>query len=118
MVTRLESNPRPGRGSATPLALVPAALAAATALLAVLLATRTTGQLVPPPPGLTDPGDLVRYGQPVVRVVHDLAAAMTLGLILLAVGIVPGTSFGRRLHRIRRLAVWSGSVWALSLIHI
>jgi len=114
VVTRLESNPRPGRGSATPLALVPAALAAATALLAVLLATRTTGQLVPPPPGLTDPGDLVRYGQPVVRVVHDLAAAMTLGLILLAVGIVPGTSFGRRLHRIRRLAVWSGSVWALA----
>ena len=83
-------------------------------VLAVLLAARTTGQLVPPPPGLTDPGDLVRYGQPVVRVVHDLSAAMTLGLILLAVGIVPGASFGRRLHRIRRLALWSGSVWALA----
>ena len=46
-----------------------------------------------PVPGLPDPGALVRWGLPVVRVVHDVAAAVTVGLLVLA-----ATSSPRRPH--------------------
>ena len=43
-----------------------------------------TGELAPRL--LMDPGAVVRYGLPVARVVHDAAAALTIGLLVLAVG--------------------------------
>ena len=43
-------------------------------------------------PGLPDPGTLVRWGLPVVRAVHDVAAAMTVGLLVLAATIIPETT--------------------------
>ena len=39
---------------------------------------------------LGDPGSLVRYGLPIARVLHDLSAALTIGLLVLAAGILPG----------------------------
>jgi putative copper resistance protein D len=82
--------------------------------VAVLLAARSTGQFAPVPQGLEDPGAVVRWGLPVVRVLHDLAAALTIGLTLLGVGLVPGRTFGRRLHRVRKLAIASAAVWAVA----
>ena len=74
-----------------------------------------------PVPGLPDAGPLVRWGLPLVRAVHDVAAALTVGLLVLAATIIPErtaheppghrhaagpSARGRRLGGRRR---WSGS---------
>lgn len=41
------------------------------------------------PREVTDPGALVRWGLPVLETVHNLALAVVLGALLLAVGVVP-----------------------------
>ncbi|MET1004881.1 MAG: bifunctional copper resistance protein CopD/cytochrome c oxidase assembly protein [Propionibacteriaceae bacterium] len=56
-------------------------------LVAVVLAVSllaATGQLAAVTAGLFDPGAVVRYGLPAARAVHDLAAATTVGLLVLA----------------------------------
>src|SRR5690606_37447421 len=58
------------------------------AVLVALLGLAWSGELAPKL--LADPGDIVRYGLPVARVVHDGAAALTIGLLVLAVGVLPG----------------------------
>lgn len=61
---------------------------------------------------LLDPGPLVRWGIPLVRTVHDLAAALTIGALLLGGLLVPeSTSTARRVHT-ARIASWSALVWA------
>jgi putative copper resistance protein D len=47
-----------------------------------------TGALAAVTPAIFDPGALVRYGLPVARGVHDLAAAATVGLLVLAAWFV------------------------------
>jgi len=66
---------------------------------------------------LIDPGDLVTRGLPVARVVHDAAAAVTIGLLVLATFALPGQSIvpGRASYsqwRAARWAAWAASVWA------
>ncbi len=99
--------------------LVPAALA--VGLIASLLAGRSTGALAPLPGGLADAGPLVRWSLPLLRVVHDLAASVTLGALLLAATMLPGSS--REASRARKeprrtaaleLAAVSGFVWAMA----
>jgi cytochrome c oxidase assembly factor CtaG/putative copper export protein len=75
-----------------------------------------TGELAAGVAGF-DPGAAVRYGLPVVRSVHDLAAALTVGLLFVATWFVapePGTR-GDRLSGARRAtakaAVGAGLVW-------
>jgi len=53
-------------------------LAVVVTLLGLLFTGATTQTLI------IDPGDLVTYGLPVARIVHDLAAAVTIGLLVLA----------------------------------
>ncbi|WP_431836064.1 cytochrome c oxidase assembly protein [Cellulomonas sp. Y8] len=53
-----------------------------------LLALSGNGELAPQL--LLDPGAFVRFGLPVARVVHDLGAAVTVGLLILAAGVLPG----------------------------
>lgn len=65
---------------------------------------------------LYDPGFLVDRGLPIVRVVHDLAAALTVGLLVLAAFIVPGQKkrpgeLGRSQWRATRWAAYAGAVW-------
>lgn len=65
-----------------------AALTAAGVLLAPLSAVAVLavmGSLAPGQPGLRDPGALTRWGVPVVTTLRDVAAAMTIGLLTLAV---------------------------------
>jgi len=65
---------------------------------------------------LYDPGILVDRGLPLVRVIHDGAAALTVGLLVLAAFIVPGQTkrpgdLGRSQWRATRWAAYAGAVW-------
>ena len=68
--------------------VVPAGAAVSGAVLgAVVIALAVsglTGQLATG--GVFDPGPLVAYGLPIVRAVHDVAAAATVGLLVIGVG--------------------------------
>ncbi|THG32616.1 hypothetical protein E6C70_12790 [Glaciibacter flavus] len=86
---------------------------AMTLLAMVFTGAFTTGR------ALFDPGDLVTYGLPIARAVHDLAAAATIGLLLLAVFIAPGQTkdlgaLGRSQWRSVRWAAWAAAVWLAS----
>lgn len=83
--------------------------------LAVLVATAilgTSGALAPVTPEIFDPGAAVRWGLPIVRAIHDLAAAATIGLLIVGTFLVAPESAqqaneleGTRLRMIRAGAV-------------
>jgi cytochrome c oxidase assembly factor CtaG/putative copper export protein len=103
---------------------------AAAVGLAVLVAVTilaTTGALAAISPAIFDPGALVRWGQPVAGTVHDLAAAATIGLLVVgtffvppASGQQPGLLEGDRLRLIRAGAVaarcWFVAALAVALL--
>ncbi|MBD5785697.1 bifunctional copper resistance protein CopD/cytochrome c oxidase assembly protein [Cellulosimicrobium terreum] len=66
-----------------------------------------TGELAPRL--LMDPGAAVRFGLPVARVVHDAAAALTIGLLVLAAGVLPGQG---RVPGAVSYPQWSATRWA------
>ena len=86
------------------------------------------GVFAAPVAGLPDPGQIVRWGLPIARAVHDLAAAGTIGLLVVAATIIPEASNTSRRITAARYASASGVVWvvaglvglvfSLSLIHI
>lgn len=80
---------------------VPLAMAACVLAMA---STAALSRLV-----LGDPGDAVRYGLPLVRVAHDLAAAVTIGLLALAAGVLPGQS---RVPGVVSYSQWTAVRWA------
>lgn len=67
-------------------------------------------------PLLGDPGALVRWGLPAARAVHDLAAALTLGLLVLAATAIPAASAGWA--RAVRLAGTAAVVWTLAALAV
>jgi putative copper resistance protein D len=70
---------------------------AGAVLLAVAVAVGllgATGQLAATVPGLFDPGALVRYGLPALRVGHDWAAALSVGSLVLTAWCVAPDSAG------------------------
>ena len=83
------------------------------ALGGCLVALAVGGGAAPAVAGLSDPGPLVRWGIPVVRTVHDLAAALTIGLLVLATVAIPDAAKGV-VERAGRLAVGSGAVWVVA----
>ena len=60
----------------------PGLVLTAVAVVAVLAGALVGGAAVAP--ALGDPGPLVRWGALLARVIHDLAAAATVGLLVLA----------------------------------
>ena len=93
----------------TPLVLV-AAVALAVAIPAAVLG----GAVVAPVAGLPDPGAVVRWGVVLVRTIHDLAAALTVGLLVLAAFIVPEARSTSRRLTATRWAAAAATVWAVS----
>ncbi|HEU5485157.1 MAG TPA: cytochrome c oxidase assembly protein [Microlunatus sp.] len=85
--------PSPERGtSAGPVSgrlIGAAAVAAALAVAVAVGILAITGALVPVTPAIFDPGALVRWGLPTVRTLHDLAAAATIGLLVVGTFLVP-----------------------------
>ncbi len=102
---------------------------AAASLLMALVVLGVTGQLAVVTPALFDPGALVRYGLPALRTVHDLAAAVTVGLTFFAAWLVapsPGPdgakSVGGKLEGPQRWLVRSATtaavVWLSSAVAV
>jgi putative copper resistance protein D len=86
------------------------------ALVALVVALWTgDGRPAPALPGLPDAGPLTSWGLPAVRTLADLAAILTVGLLLAGAVLVPardGVLVGARL-RWTRIARWSALAWAL-----
>jgi putative copper resistance protein D len=82
------------------------------AVLAVLAGALVAGAAAAPVLG--DPGPLVRWGVLVARVIHDLAAAATVGLLVLAAFLVPETTRTNRRVSATRLASATAAVWAIA----
>lgn len=105
----------PGRTSArTPLTPAPLTLLLGAALLATLVGVVVGRAARAYEVG--DPGALVRWGLPVVQGVHDVAAALTVGFLLVGAFLVPETTRTRRRLTAGRAAVIAGSVWVLALL--
>lgn len=90
-------------------ALVPAVAGTAVAV---------TGGVPAPLPGLPDPGAVTRWGLPLARAVHDAAAALTVGLLVLAAAVLPAApgrdaaDLGPVRTAATRIAGAAGMVWA------
>ena len=90
-----------------------AATAVSVGVALVLLAVQ--GQLSAPRGGLLDPGAFTRYALPAARAVHDVAAATTVGLLVLAAWAVAPEA-GKSVDSLagpRRLMVRGATVTAL-----
>jgi putative copper resistance protein D len=72
------------------------------------------GVFAAPATGLPDAGTLVRWGLPIVRAIHDLAMASTVGLLLVAGTIIPEARTTSRRITATRYACASGVVWVLA----
>nr|WP_232524494.1 cytochrome c oxidase assembly protein [Nocardiopsis gilva] len=92
-----------------------AVAAVAACLIALLLALAAggavTAQVIP---GLPDPGALTRWGLPLSKITMDLAAALTVGLLLLAVFLFPSAKgmLGEQAQGYVRAASWAALTWA------
>ncbi|MBD2760459.1 bifunctional copper resistance protein CopD/cytochrome c oxidase assembly protein [Yimella sp. cx-573] len=84
------------------------AFAVAVTTLAVIFSGAAT------PLELLDPGPAARWGLPITRTVHDLAAALTVGALLVGGLLVPESSTSQRRRRTASIAAWSALAWALA----
>jgi cytochrome c oxidase assembly factor CtaG/putative copper export protein len=99
-----------------PVARAPMGLVVLAAVAVVVPAVLLTGAVAAPVAGLSDPGMLVRWGLPVVRAIHDVAAALTVGLLVLAATIVPETTTTNRRVTATRWASASAVVWVVAAL--
>jgi putative copper resistance protein D len=65
-------------------------------------------------PVVADPGTVVRWGVLYARVVHDVAAATTIGLLIQAAFLMPETTRTHRRVDATRLAAVAAAVWAVA----
>ena len=89
--------------------------ATAVSVLVALVLLGLGGELAAPSGGLLDPGTLTRWGLPAARAVHDVAAAATVGLLVLAAWAVAPQA-GKSVDSLagpRRLMVRAATVSAL-----
>ncbi len=100
-------------GTAQRLPRTALALTLLAAFVACLVSVVVGGAAAPSAAGLQDPGAVVRWGLPLVRLVHDLGAALTVGLLLLAAVAVPDRAPGA-LALAPRLAVRTGTTWIVA----
>jgi cytochrome c oxidase assembly factor CtaG/putative copper export protein len=88
---------------------------AAVAVVAVVIPAGLLGSaFAAPVAGLTDVGALVRWGLPIVRAIHDLAAASTIGLLVVAATIIPEARHTSRRITAARYACACGVVWVVA----
>lgn len=104
------------RPTTAPVRYPPALTAVTTALVGVLAGVALTG--VAPVPGVADPGAVVLFAIPIVRVLLDIAAVATVGLSLLSVlvGYDRPASTEPIMAFARRAAVASALVWSVSAL--
>ena len=107
------SRPAPASEGAAGWSGLGLAVAFVAALATVVLAGLFTGAFVGLV-GFDDGGALARWGIPLMRTVHDVSAAATIGLLLLAGTIVPERASTDRRGRACRIATWTGATWAFA----
>lgn len=97
------------------------ALPVAVAILASLAGVAFSGAVGAPPGGFADAGPVVRWALPLVRALHDMAAALTVGTLLLAATMIPGATRAAsagleepRRAEAFRVATAAAFVWALA----
>ncbi len=95
-------------------AKLPMVLAAIAVVAVIIPAGLLGGVYAAPVAGLPDAGAIVRWGLPVVRAIHDLAAASTVGLLVVAATIIPEARNTSRRITAARYACASGGVWVAS----
>jgi cytochrome c oxidase assembly factor CtaG/putative copper export protein len=95
-------------------ARVPLVLAVVAVVAVVIPAGLLGGAFAPPVQGLPDAGSLVRWGLPVVRAIHDVAAATTIGLLVVAATIIPEARATSRRITAVRYASAAGVVWVVA----
>src|ERR1035437_2390994 len=93
---------------------LPLILAAVAVVAVVIPAGLLGGAFAAPVAGLPDVGALVRWGIPIVRAIHDLAAASTVGLLVMAATIIPEARNTSRRIIAARYACASGVVWVVA----
>ncbi len=99
---------------------MPIALAGAGAVAVALVVLGLTGQLVAL--DAFDAGAAVRFGLPIARAAHDLAAALTVGLLFAGAFLIPPTRGrdARELGGVRRtaarLGATAGLVWLITAL--
>ena len=93
---------------------LPLVLAAVAVVALVIPAGLLGGAFTAPVAGLPDVGVLVRWGLPIVRAIHDLAAATTIGLLVVAATIIPEARHTSRRITAVRYACASGVVWVVA----
>jgi putative copper resistance protein D len=103
-----------GSGAALHPAKLPLVLAAVAVVAVVVPAGLLGGAFAAPVAGLPDAGAIMRWGLPVVRAIHDLAAAGTVGLLVVAATIIPEARSTSRRITATRYACASGGVWVLA----
>jgi len=93
--------------------VLPLALATLAAVVAVIGSAMVGGAATPAVAGLDDPGSVVRWGLPLVRAVHDLAAAACIGLFVMTACTVPDRA-SDALAKGSRLGIVAGIVWIVA----
>ena len=104
----------PAQRTATRIEKLPLILAVVAVVAVVIPAGLLGGAFAAPVAGLLDVGPVVRWGIPVVRVIHDLAAASTVGLLVVAATIIPEARNTSRRITAARYACASGVVWVVA----
>lgn len=92
--------------------VAPVALVAVVALVVGVVTAAASGALTPLLLG--DTGPVVRYGLVVLRVLHDLSAALTIGLLLVAAFLTPEGRNTARRPTAAVAAAYAALAWALT----
>ncbi len=108
-----EANP-PAEKATPPVRWLPVAAVLAIALVVVMPAAALSGATTPL--ALADAGGLVRWGQLVIGVVHNIAAAVTIGLLLVGGFFTPESKMSNRRATAAYCAAITGAVWAISAL--
>ena len=93
---------------------LPLILATVAVVAVVIPAGLLGGAFAGPVAGLPDVGVLVCWGLPIVRAIHDLAAASTIGLLVAAATIIPEARHTSRRVTAARYACVCGVVWVVA----
>jgi len=106
-------DPAPSAGGPPP-SRAPALGVVVVSLLACVVAVVVGHAAVPAVAGIEDVGALVRWGLPLLRVVHDLSASLTIGLLVVGALLLPGKGQPAAMLRAGQIAVASGVVWVVA----
>src|SRR5450759_5025585 len=102
------------QGAAPRTERLPLILAVVAVVAVVIPAGLLGGAFAAPVAGLPDVGPVVRWGLPIVRAIHDLAAASTIGLLVVAATIIPEARHTSRRITAARYACACGVVWVVA----